>query len=168
MKQFPHAECLLHVFVGIYRRNPAAGGSEFLVRKTLLFQAVHKHMIRHGDDRPVTDLQILRRDRNPLCAQFVRLLRKMFDVDDHPVAEHVDNTLAQNARRKKIENKFPPLVDDGMPRIVPALIAADDVVVFGQKIDHSALAFVTPVDPTDRSKHVFPPCARRKSLLRRH
>ena len=46
-------------------------------------------------------------------------------------------------------------VDNGMSRIVSALIAADDVKFFGKQIDHSSLSFVAPVDTANRCKHIF-------------
>ena len=77
----------------------------------------------------------------------------MLDVYDHSVPHDVDHALAENPRRKKIEDKFPALVDDRMPRVVPALITAHDVEPLGKKVDHSALPFVAPIDAADRCKH---------------
>ena len=155
MQQLADTERLLHVFVRIHGRDAATGGTKLLICEALLLQAVHQHMIGHGDDRLVADPEVFGRDPDALRAKAARLLREVFDIDDHAVAEHVDDALAKDARGKQVEDEFPPLIDDGMTGIVAALIAADDVIVLGQQVDHSALAFVAPVDPADRSKHSF-------------
>ena len=155
VEKFAHAERLLHVLIRIDGRDAAAGGAELFVGKALLFEAVHQNVIGHGDDRLIADLQIFGRDGDALRAELVRLLGEVLDVHDHAVAEHVHHALAQNTRRQEIENELPPFVDDGVPRVVPALIAAYDVVVGGQKVHHSALALIAPVDPADRSQHNF-------------
>ncbi len=153
MEQFAHAEGFFHVFIGIHGRDAAAGGSELFVGKPLFFQTIQQNVIRHSDDRTVADFQIVGRDFHALRAQTGGFFVKEFKVDDHAATEHVDDVLAQNSRRKQIQNKFPPFVDHGVPRIVAALITADDVVLRRKQIDHSALAFVAPVDTANRCKH---------------
>ena len=151
VQKLAHAECLFEVFVRINRRDPALGGTEFFIGKALLFEAVLLHVVRHGDDRAVGDLEVFGTDGDAGFAQARDLACKVFDVDDHAGAHHADHSFAQNARRQEIEDKLAPLVDDGVPRIVAALIAADDVEILGQKVDHAALALVSPVDADDRS-----------------
>ena len=58
-----------------------------------------------------------------------------------------------------MQGKFAVLIDNGMAGIAAALIADNDVIVFGQQIDHASLALVTPVDADDYSiSHFgFPP-----------
>ena len=109
-------------------------------------------MIRHADDGFLADLEMCGCDRNALVDQTLHFADEMFQVNDHAVAHHVDGVRTQNARRQQVENELALVVDNGVPRIVAALIADDDVVVLGKQVNHSALAFVTPVDAYDRRK----------------
>ena len=155
MQELAHAECLFHVLVCIDGRNAAAGGAELLVGKAFLFDAVHEDVIGHGDDRPVANFEVFGADLDALLAKAAHLFGEMLDVDDHAGAEHVDDVLAQDARGQQIEDELSPLVDDGVARVVPALIAADDVVSFGKEVDHLPLSFVAPVDPANGCQHLF-------------
>ena len=57
-QQVAHADALLHVFVGIDRRDAAAGGAELGVAQAVLLEDVHLLMIGHADDRLVADAQV--------------------------------------------------------------------------------------------------------------
>ena len=70
----------------------------------------------------------------------------MLDIHDHTVAHDVDLVLAQYCGRQQVKDEFAFVVDDGVSCVVSALIADDDVLLLRKQIDHSALAFVTPVD----------------------
>ena len=145
MQQIAHAKRFFHIFVGIDRRDTASGGTEFFVCQSVLFQNVTHLVIRHADRRAVTDDQMLRRDLNALVAQHFNLVEKMLEVDDHARPHHVDGLVTQNARRQQVQNELALFVDDSMPGVVAALIADDDIIFFAQKVDHAALAFITPV-----------------------
>ena len=129
--QFPHAESLFQIFIRIYGRDAALGRAEFFVGKALFFEAVLLYVVRHGDDRAVGYFQVLWRNFYARFAQARHLPRKVLDVDDHSGPHDAHDAFAQYSRRQKVENKPAALVDDGMPRIVTALITADDVVIFG-------------------------------------
>ena len=45
-----------------------------------------------------------------------------------------------------MERKFPVSVHDGVAGVPSALITDDDVIGFGEQIDHASLSFVAPVD----------------------
>ena len=155
VQELAHAECLLHVLVRIDGRDAAAGGTELFIGKALLFDTVHEDVIGHGDDCPVADLEVLGADLDALFAKAPHLFGEMLDIDDHAGPEHVDDVLAQDARRQQIEDELAPLVDDGMTCVVAALIAADDVVPFGEEVYHLPLSFVAPVDPANGCQHLF-------------
>ena len=146
VQQVAHADGLFHVFIGIDGADAAASGAELLVRQAVFLQAVQKLMIRHADRRAVGDFEIVRRDLDALFAQATDLADQMLDVDDHADAHDVDRLGAQNTGGQKVQNELAAVVDDGVTRVVAALIADDDVVLTAQKVDHAALAFVTPVD----------------------
>ena len=46
-----------------------------------------------------------------------------------------------------MKGKFPVTVYNGMTGVPSALIADDDIVGFGQQIDHAAFSLIAPVDP---------------------
>lgn len=48
-----------------------------------------------------------------------------------------------------MQGKFAVFVDDGVARVVAALIPADDIIVACDEVDHPALALVAPVDAYD-------------------
>ena len=51
------------------------------------------------------------------------------------------------------------LIDDRMSGVSAALETNDDVVLFRQQIDHTALAFISPVNTHDCAVfHVFASC----------
>ena len=112
-------------------------------------------MIGHCDRRSVADLQIFGRNFDPALPKAADLLVQVLDVDDHAEPEHIDDVSAENARGKQIQDKLPLFVDDCVPGIVAALIAADNIVIGGQKIDHAAFALISPIDSADGSKHTL-------------
>ena len=92
------------------------------------------------------------RDFDALVREALHFAHEMLKVNDHTVAHHIDGVRAQNAGRQQVQNELALVVDDGVPRVVAALIADDDVIVLGKQVNHSALAFVTPVDAYDCRK----------------
>ena len=106
-------------------------------------------MVRHADDGLVADLQVLRRDGDAAVAQTPNLVEQVLGVDDHAGTHDVDGLVAQNAGREEIQHELALVVDDGVPGVVAALIAHDNVVFLRQEIDHAALALVAPVDAYD-------------------
>ena len=146
MKKFAHADGFFQVFIAVDRRDPALCGTVFFIFEPLFFQTILHHVIRHADDRRRADFQIFRRNSDARFFQLADLPVKVFDIDDHSVAHDVHHAVAQNPARQQIQNEFALFVDDGVPRVVTALIPHDHIVIRRKQIDHSALAFVAPVD----------------------
>ena len=73
----------------------------------------------------------------------------MLQVDDHAVAHYIDYLRAQDARRHQVEDKLTQMVDNSVTGIVAALIADDYIIILRKQVDHSSLAFITPVDAND-------------------
>lgn len=63
----------------------------------------------------------------------------------------------ENAGRNEVKRKFPVLVDNRMSRIAAALVANDDVGLFGQVVYHFALAFVPVLRTNHCMKHLMTP-----------
>ena len=66
-------------------------------------------------------------------------------LDDDAVADEVDATWGEHARRDVVQHELPAAKLDGVAGVGAALEAADDVVVRGEGIDDLAFAFVAPL-----------------------
>ena len=108
-------------------------------------------MPRQQQGGALADLQVLRRDRHACGAQGLDLVIQVLAVERHAVAENVHHALTEDAAGQQVQGEFAVLIDDSMAGIAAALIADNDVIVFGQQIDHASLALVTPVDADDYS-----------------
>ena len=108
-------------------------------------------MPRQKEGSPLADLQVFRRDGDACRTERFDLRPQTFEVEGDAAAENVDDARTEDARRQQMQCEFSELVDDGMTRVSSALIADHVIEPFGQKIDHTAFAFVTPVDPYDRA-----------------
>lgn len=155
MENITHADCFFHILVRINGRDAASCRAELLVAESVFFEAVLRHVVRAAHHRFVAYFEVLGSDDDSALSEFCDFFAKMLDVNDHTVSHDVDFVLAQNCRRQKIEHEFAFVVDDGVSCVVAALIAHHDVLFFGKQIDHSALAFVTPVDTNNRCKHTY-------------
>ena len=60
-----------------------------------------------------------------------------------------------------MKSKFSVAVHNGMAGVPSTLIADDDIVGFGQQIDHAAFSLIAPVDPDNGTGfHLFVlPCS---------
>ena len=108
-------------------------------------------MPRQNQRGTLTDLQVLGSDRDTLSDDGLHLLVKVLEIESHAVAQDIDNALSENARGKQMEGKFAVLVDYRVTGIAAALIADHVVKTLGQKVDHTALSFIAPVDTNNRA-----------------
>ncbi|MPM28819.1 hypothetical protein SDC9_75350 [bioreactor metagenome] len=106
-------------------------------------------MVGKNDGRAVADLEVFRRDRNALAAKVFNLLEQLFRIDHRAVAEHVDYAFAEDAGREQVQREFAVFVDNGMPRVIAALITDDHAKIRRDEIDHTAFPLVAPVDTND-------------------
>ena len=74
------------------------------------------------------------------------LADEVLDINNHSRAHDIHCAVAQNAGREQIENKRALFVDDGVTRIVSALIARNYIKILRKIIDDASLALVAPVD----------------------
>ena len=146
MKQLTGHDCFFLIFVGIEGRDALLGRPVLFVREARLLQRVQIPMPRHQQGCPVADLQIVRRDCHAFRRDILYLLPKIIGIDCYAVSEDIDDAFPEDTGRKQMQRKLSFLIDHGMPRVSPALIADHDVVLFCQKIDHPAFAFIAPVD----------------------
>ena len=159
MQELSRHNGLFLVFIGVKRRNALLGGAVLLILQTGFLQAVLETVPGQQQRRPVADFQVVRGDGHALPGDILHFLPQVFRVNGDAVPEDIHDTLPENAGGQQVQGKFAVLIDNGMAGIAAALIADNDVIVFGQQIDHASLALVTPVDADDYSiSHFgFPP-----------
>ena len=157
LQQILHAQGLLHIFVGVDRRDAPAGRAELLPRQPVLLQAVQQLVVGHADGGLAADFQRLRRNLDPPLAQTRRLGAQVLQVNDHARPQHVDRAGAENAGGHQVQDEPAPVVDHRMAGVVPALIADHDAIALAEQVHHAALALVAPVDAHNCSKHCLIP-----------
>jgi hypothetical protein len=62
----------------------------------------------------------------------------------------------EDSRGHVVELEFLAVGDDRVPRVRPALVAADEVGVLGEQVDDLALAFVAPLRPDNHGRRHEP------------
>ncbi len=106
-------------------------------------------MIGKDEVRAWADEHALGRHFQALLGQPIRLFEESLRINHHPVAEHASLSGVYDPGRDQME--YEGLVADlyGVARIVPALIACDDVEALGQQIDDLAFSFIAPLRTDD-------------------
>ena len=151
VQKLPHHDGLLLIFVGIDRRDAAQGRAVFLILQTGFLQTVERTMVREDDGGALGNFEVLRRDRDARVLQCFNFAAQTLQIDHDAVAQHIHNTWQADTRGNEMEGKFTVFVHDGMSCVIAALIPADDVIISCNEVNHTALAFVAPVDAYDRA-----------------
>src|SRR5258708_7823268 len=94
--------------------------------------------------RAIADEQVLP-DLDAQLAQAFDLGHERHGIDHDAIADDASFSAPQNSRRDQVQNVFRPAMDDGVPGVVPALAADDDVRLRGENVDDLALAFIAPL-----------------------
>ena len=129
-------------------------------------RAVLELVVGHTDSRAVGDDERVLAGHDALRGYVLELVVEVLYVYDHAGAHDVRYALAQYAARQEVQYELPALVHDGVAGVVAALIAAYDVVVLAQEVDHAALALVAPVIPTTAVSILPHPSLRRRAPRR--
>ena len=75
-------------------------------------------------------------------------------IDDHAGRDDALHLGPKNAAGDQRKLERLPAHDDGVPGVGPALVANDDIVPLGEKIDDLPFGFVTPLQPNNtRGRH---------------
>jgi hypothetical protein len=77
--------------------------------------------------------------------QLVHLLDQLAEIDHHPVPQDAGLALAQDPRGDEVEDDLLVAHHHRVPRVVPPLVAGDDVEALAQHVDDLALALVAPL-----------------------
>lgn len=137
----------------IDRPDPTAGRAKFFAGKAVLLQTVLQTVIGHTDCGAVADFQIFRRDGDAGFPQAVDLLDKMLNIDHRSAAKYIDLALLGYAAWQQVQDELALFVHHRVAGIVAPLIAAHNVVVLAEQIDHPPFSLVAPVDPDDCRQH---------------
>ena len=149
MQEVADPKRFFHIPVRISRGDPPKCGSEFLIPEPGFLHPIQKAVIGHADGCSGADQQMFRRKGNPCVFQRCNFPVQMFQINHHAWCKNVRCLLPQDPGREQVHYKFPFIIDNSMPRIIPALVAHHDVIITAQKVDHPAFSFITPVDTDD-------------------
>ncbi len=86
-------------------------------------------------------------ERHPALLELVELGAERPGVDHGAVADHAEGAGVEDPRRHEVQLVDLVPGDDGVPGVVAALVAGDDVAALGEEVDHLALALVAPLGP---------------------
>ena len=103
-------------------------------------------MIGEDDDGTVADFQIFGADYRTFVCDVFDFTAQRLRVDDRSVSQYIHNVLSEDTGRKQMQGEFSVLIHHRMSRVVPALIADHNIIIFSDQVDHTAFAFITPVD----------------------
>jgi len=78
-------------------------------------------------------------------AKFFNLRPERARVDHHAITNNAGAFFVKDAGGNQVQDEFAPTYADGVARIVAALIASDDIKMWGQYVDDLAFAFVAPL-----------------------
>lgn len=93
---------------------------------------------------------------NAAGRQMVHLAEKDRRVQHHAVADQTDFAVVQDAGRDEVQNGFLALDLDGVPGVVAALKADNDLAPGAEHVHNLALALVAPLRADDdRVRHCF-------------
>ena len=135
--------------------DAAAGGAEStaLLGKAVFFQPILHLVPRHRNGGLIGELQILGADFHTTGFDGLHLVCEVLEVNHHAGAQHTGHVRVQDAGGQQVQDELALLGDDGVSSIVAALIAGNDVSMFGQQVDDAALALIAPVDSSNSGKH---------------
>ena len=130
--------------------DPAPRRAHLRAAEPDLVGPVEGHVVRHDHVRAAADPHP--RDVDALRRQHVELGDERGRVDDDAVADHGRDVRVQHARRAQLELERLVAHDDGVARVVAALVADDDGDVLGEEVGGLALALVAPLEAHDHGR----------------
>ena len=107
-------------------------------------KGVEQPVVRENEIGTVTDEQITV-DGNAARLEVVNFFEQSQRVDDDAVADDVELAGIEDAGGDEMENVLLVADLDGVPGVVAALIADDNVGLLGQDVNDFAFAFIAPL-----------------------
>ena len=155
MQKVTQTQGLFAVLVAVSVSNAAPGRAEraALFGKAVLFQPILYLVPRHGDSSLIGEFQVLRLHLYAARLDGLHLSGQMLEVDHHTGAQHAGHLRVQDTGGQQVQDELALLGHNGMTGIVAALIARNDIGIFGQQVDDAALALIAPVDSSNSGQH---------------
>ena len=155
MEQVAQTQGLFAVLVAVSVSNAAPGRAEraALFGKAVLFQPVLYLVPRHGDGSLIGEFQVLRLHLHAARLDGLHLPGQMLEVDHHAGAQHAGHLRVQDTGGQQVQDELALLGHNGMAGIIAALIARNDIGIFGQQVDDAALALIAPIDSSYCGQH---------------
>lgn len=126
--------------------DAAHGGTDGFFLTRLFEDSLFGLMPGHDDMGAVADEEVFL-DPDPLPAEGIHFIEEGVGIHDHSGTDDGLDLGAEDPGRDEGELIFHSLTDDGMPGVVASLIADNQVMPIGQKIDNFALGFIAPLQP---------------------
>ena len=133
--------------VGIGGADAPLGRAQAVLAQVALGQPVELVVVGHDQVGVAADQELPRVD--PLGRQRVHLGQQHGGVDDHAVADHRRDVVVEDAAGHQLKGEGLAVDDDGVPGVMTALIADDQLHVLGEQVGELALPFVAPLGPDD-------------------
>src|ERR1035438_3655273 len=144
MKQVGYTDTAAADLVFVTRADPPRSGADrdpvVPPFRHLLDDAVKRknHVSPVADGQLTRDVDARRFERMDLVDQSAR-------IDHNPVSDYGFHARPQDSARDQFQDELLGADIDGVSRIVPALIARDNVKFLREQVDHLALALVAPL-----------------------
>ena len=148
-----HAQADPGGLVGVGRTDAALGGAQLVLAEVALGHPVHQLVVRQDQVGAGGDLEPGAALAPPL--EHVDLVEQHLGIDDHAVADHRRDVVVEDARGDELQGEGLAVDDERVPRVVPALVADDQVHLLGEEVGELALALVAPLGSDhDGRRHV--------------
>ena len=133
VEQVAQTQSLFAVLVAVGVGDAAAGGAEStaLLGKAVFFQPILHLVPRHRNGGLIGELQILGADFHTTGFDGLHLVCEVLEVNHHAGAQHTGHVRVQDAGGQQVQDELALLGDDGVSSIVAALIAGNNIGMFG-------------------------------------
>ncbi len=153
VEEILHPDAEPHRLVGVGRADAALGRAELRLAEMTLVKGVELLVVREDQVGVARHLEAGAVDAPPL--QHLLLLEKHERVDDHAVADDRHDVVVEHPARDELDRELLTVDDDGVSRVVAALIADDHRHFLGEEVGELALPLVSPLrSDDDRCWHV--------------
>ena len=127
MQKVTQTQGLFAVLVAVSVGDAAPGRTE----RAALFQPILYLVPRHGDGSLIGELQVLRLHLYAARLDGLHLSGQMLEVDHHAGAQHAGHLRVQDAGGQQVQDELALLRYNGVAGIVAALIAGNNIGMFG-------------------------------------
>ncbi len=169
VEQVRHADADARRLVRIGRSHALAGGADAPLAGLGLTGAVQRRVIGHDEVGVLRDVEVAV-EGDTASDQRLHLVDQRGRVDDHAAADDAPAARVEDAGGDRLEHELLLAHHDGVPGVVPALVADGHVDTGRQHVHHLPLALVAPLGADhDDVRHGHPPGGRplkRAHLLR--